>query len=119
MIPTPSRFGSEPFDPQLEQRIRAAVDELRAADAVLAAQLDRYRTRVETETTRMLQLVAQDDVDRARHEQLMRRRRSTVKLLRVAIVTAIALTAAVFALRALRAEAAPPQPTKAEVEHAK
>jgi hypothetical protein len=119
MIPTPSRFGSEPIDPQLEQRIRAAVDELRAADAVLAAQLDRYRTRVETETTRMLQLVAQDDLDRARHEQLMRRRRSTVKLLRVAIVTAIALTAAVFALRALRAEAAPPQPTKAEVECAK
>ena len=119
MIPTPSRFGSEPINPQLEQRIRAAVDELRAADAVLAAQLDRYRTRVETETTRMLQLVAQDDLDRARHEQLMRRRRSTVKLLRVAIVTAIALTAAVFALRALRAEAAPPQPTKAEVEYAK
>lgn len=119
MIPTPSRFGSEPIDPQLEQRIRAAVDELRTADAVLAAQLDRYRTRVETETTRMFQMAAQDDLDRAPHEQLMHRRRRTVKLLRVAIVTAIALTAAVFALRALRAEAAPPQPTKAEVDHAK
>lgn len=119
MTPTPSHFGSEPIDPQLEQRIRAAADELRTADAVLAAQLDRYRTRVETETTRMFQMAAQDDLDRARHERLMHRRRRTVTLLRIAIVTAIALTAAVFALRALRAEAAPPQPTKAEVEHAK
>lgn len=119
MIPTPSRFGFEPIASQLEQRIRAAVDELRSADAVLAAQLDRYRARVETETARMQQLDAQAVLDREPHERLMRRRRRAITLLRVAIATAIALTAAAFVLPSLRPVAVPAQPTETEADRAK